>query len=62
MILVFLVGLMQAIKNTKADVGEYSVKVLKNLLNVGIVYAILNIGLTLISLIFISLILSYKEF
>ena len=53
---------MQAIKNTKADVGEYSVKVLKNLLNVGIVYAILNIGLTLISLIFISLILSYKEF
>lgn len=62
LIIVFLVGLMQAIKNTKADVGEYSVKVLKNLLNVGIVYAILNIGLTLISLIFISLILSYKEF
>ena len=35
LIIVFLVGLMQAIKNTKADVGEYSVKVLKNLLNVG---------------------------
>lgn len=62
LIIVCLVGLMQAIKNTKADVGEYSVKVLKNLLNVGIVYAIINIGLTLISLIFISLILSYNGF
>ena len=60
--IVFLIGLIQAIKNTKADIGEYSVKVLKNLLNVGIVYAILNIGLTLITLIFISLILSSKSF
>lgn len=57
-IIVFLIGLMQAIKNTKADIGEYAVKAFKNIFSVGIIYIILNIGLTLITLIFISLILS----
>ena len=57
-IIVFLIGLMQAIKNTKADIGEYEVKAFKNIFSVGIIYIILNIGLTLITLIFISLILS----
>ena len=58
---VFLIGLIQAIKNTKVDIGEYAVKVFKNLFNIGIVYAILNIGLTLIILIFIALILNNKS-
>lgn len=57
-IIVFLIGLMQAIKNTKADIGEYAVKAFKNIFSVGIIYIILNIGLTLITLIFTSLILS----
>lgn len=58
---VFLIGLIQAIKNTKVDIGEYAVKVFKNLFNIGIVYTILNIGLTLIILIFIALILNNKN-
>ena len=58
---VFLIGLIQAIKNTKVDIGEYAVKAFKNLFNIGIVYAILNIGLTLIILIFIALILNNKN-
>ena len=45
---VFLIGLIKAIKNTEVDIGEYIIKVLKNLFNVGIIYTILNIGLTLI--------------
>lgn len=58
---VFLIGLIQAIKNTKVDIGEYAVKAFKNLFNIGIVYVILNIGLTLIILIFIALILNNKN-
>lgn len=60
-IIVFLIGLMQAIKNTKADIGEYAVKVFKNIFSVGIIYSILSTGLALIALIFITLILNSRE-
>lgn len=59
--IVFLIALIQAIKNTKVEIGEYAVKAFKNLFNIGIVYTILNIGLTLIILIFITLILNNKS-
>lgn len=58
---VFLIGLIKAIKNTEVDIGEYIIKVLKNLFNVGIIYTILNIGLTLILLIFMILILNNEN-
>lgn len=58
---VFLIGLIKAIKNTEVDIGEYIIKVLKNLFNVGIIYIILNIGLTLILLIFMILILNNEN-
>lgn len=57
-IIVFLIGLIQVIRNSEVDVGEYVVKTFKNLFGVGIIYSILNIGLTLILFIFIALILN----
>ena len=57
-IIVFLIGVIQVIRNSEVDVGEYVVKTFKNLFGVGIIYSILNIGLTLILFIFIALILN----
>lgn len=57
-IIIFLIGLIQVIRNSEVDVGEYVVKTFKNLFGVGIIYSILNIGLTLILFIFIALILN----
>ena len=57
-IIVFLIGLIQVIRNSEVDVGEYVVKTFKKLFGVGIIDSILNIGLTLILFIFIALILN----
>lgn len=56
-LIVFLLGLIKVIKNTGVDIGEYIVQVIKNVFYVEIIYSIVNTGLTLILLIFMSLIL-----
>lgn len=55
-ILVFL-SLYKILKDSKLEFEEYILKVFSNLFMSGITYFILNIGITLISLVFIELIL-----
>lgn len=56
--ILILVGLIKIIKNSELETSQYCTRVFKNLFNVGIVYLILAIGLTVILSIFISLLLT----
>ena len=47
-------------KNTEKTLQEYMLKIFSKIFNVTIIYGVLNIGLTLISIIFIQLILDGK--
>lgn len=60
-LVVFLVGVIKVIKNTEVDIGEYIVKAIKNIFYIEIVYAILNAGITLILVIFMTLILNGQD-
>lgn len=57
-IIIVLVGIFKVIKNSKLQINEYCARVFKNLFSTGVIYTILNIGLTIILLIFIALFLS----
>ena len=60
--ILILVGLIKIIKNSELETSQYSTRVFKNLFNVGIVYLILAIGLTVILSIFISLLLTNENY
>ena len=46
--IVFIIGLIKIIKDSNLELHEYIIKVTQNLLSNGIIYLILNIGLTII--------------
>ena len=56
-IIVFLIGIFKIIKQSQLEVKKYLIRTFKNLFNTGIIYLILNIGLTVILSIFIMLLL-----
>lgn len=61
-LILILTGLIKIIKNSELETSKYCTRVFKNLFNVGIVYLILAIGLTIILAIFISLLLNNENY
>lgn len=60
-VIVFLIGIMKVIKNSKLEIHEYRTQIFQNLFNTGIIYLILNIGLSIIIAIFIILLLDNAD-
>ncbi len=56
-IIVFLIGIIKVIKNSKLEFHEYFTQIFQNLFSTGIIYLILNLGLSIIMIIFITLLL-----
>lgn len=59
--IVFLVGFIKIIKNSKLEFSDYLCRIFKNLFNTGIIYLILNIGLTIIMSVFVMLLLDNRD-
>lgn len=57
-IVVFLLGWFKAIKNSGIEFHKYIIKFLQNLVKTGVIYLILNAGLTIILVVFCALILN----
>lgn len=60
-IIIFLIGFMKVIKNSKLEIHTYFIKIFQNLFSVGIIYSILNIGLTIILSVFVLLLLDNSD-
>lgn len=58
--IIFLIGLIKIVKDSKLEFYEYITHLFKNLFNTFVVYAILNIGLTVITQILIYLLIPNK--
>lgn len=56
-LVMFFITIFKTIKNENLSFNEYIVKLFKNLLNCTIVYSILAIGITILSVIFVELLL-----
>ena len=57
LIILFLVSIYKIIKENNIDFGKYLLKVFANVFNSTITYLVLNLGLTLITVIFVELLL-----
>ena len=57
-IILFLISIYKIIKENNISFEEYILKVFANMFNSGVTYLVLNLGLTLITAIFVELILS----
>lgn len=57
LIILFLISIYKIIKENNIDFGKYLLKVFANIFNSTITYLVLNLGLTLITVIFVELLL-----
>lgn len=60
-IIMFLIGLIKTIKDSKLSFHEYVIKTFQNLFNTNIIYLILNIGLTIILSVLVLLLIEHAN-